>query len=306
MKNALLCLFLLSSGMIRAQNWIDLFNVYYRISPGNDIPYGPDAQRDFSLFTADCKIPVVLNQMNVLIFGYEFHHTWIKTSEPGFTNYSFASHNLQVGLEHKWSGKSKMMFMIMGRLNSDYRQIDLNHFQIGGLALGTINRSENFEWKYGLYFNSEFFGPMLVPLFGFNWKINERLRFKMLFPINLEFAWQPKAWFRGGLRFDGVNASYKAQMVPGQSWSNIYIDRADNNGWLFSEFKLFNNFWLHFKAGASVLRKYRAFYPGDKMSLKLGPVNIEDNRNAGDPKSVPIWFRNGWSFECRILYRLPI
>lgn len=306
MKTALIGLLMLVSGICYTQNWIDLANVYFRASPDNKIPYGIGGERDYHVIGADFKLPVVLNDQNVLIFGYDYQHFIIKSEPFGYTDHNFASNTLQLGWEHKWNDQSKMMFIFMPRLNTDYHRIDIHHFQLGGLALGTTNRSEDFEWKYGLYCNGEQFGLMFVPLFGFNWKISEQLRLKMLVPINLEFAYYPKNWFRCGLRFDGVNASYRAQEIPGLSESDYYIDRADNNAWLFSEFKMFNNFWIHFKAGHSVLRKYRSFLPGDKMFLKLGPVNILDDRNNDDPKSVPIWFSNGWSFEARLTYRLPL
>lgn len=287
-----------------SQNHIDLANAYWRVSPNNSIE-GSTQKRNFNMFVVDAKLPIVLNDENVFITGVEYQHNTTDFSDNSlseFGRYEFASTTLQLGLEHKWNQRSKMLFMGFGRLNTDYNNVGISHFQLGGLAFGTTKRSENFDWKYGLYYNGEFFGHMFVPLFGFNWKINDKWRLKTVIPINLELAYYPNSWFRGGLRFDGVNGSYQV-MLPNPILSNPqrHIDKADNNVWLFTEFNLGKNVWFHLKGGHSVLRKYRFYENNEKLALKLGPVNIGDDR----PESIPL-FENGWSFECRFIYRLPL
>lgn len=301
MKKLLLFLIIIQSFAGRTQNHIDLANVYWRTSPGNAIE-GSNERRNFNMYVADAKLPLVLNDRNVFIIGAEYQHNSITyADEPfiGAPEYEFASSTLQLGLEHKWNDRSKMLFMGLGRLNTDYSNITTKHFQLGGLAFGTTSRSENFDWKYGLYYNGEFFGKMFVPLFGFNWKINDKWRLKTVIPVNLELTYQPKDWFRAGLRFDGVNGSYR--IGPNVFSPNYHLDKADNNVWAFTEVNLGKNVWIHVKAGHSVLRKYR-FYPDEeKLALKLGPVNLGDNRQVTTPL-----FENGISFEMRFIYRLPL
>ena len=307
MKTLLTTLCLLTLTVVNAQNWIDLANVFWRVSPYNGIE-GSTEKRHLNTYVADAKLPVVINDKNVFILGLEHQHNTITSTASSalYPNYTFSSSMMQLGWEHKWNDRSKMLFMAIPRFNSDYKDVSLRHFQLGGLALGTTKRNENFDWKYGLYYNGELFGPMFVPLFGFNWKMNDHWRFKLIVPLNFELSYKPGDRFRAGIRFDGVNASYAYQAIEGVPLSNGYIDKADNNAWLFSEFHFGKNIWFHLKAGHSVLRKYRYFTEGDKMSMKLGPVNIGDDRNFNDPKTVPVLFKNGFSFEARFIYRLPL
>lgn len=311
MKKLAFLSILLSSYFAFNQGFIDLGNAYWRTSPSNTIGSAQNSanKRHFNMYVLNAKAPIVLSEKSVFIVGLEHMQQTVTTTnnELGlYSDYSFGSSMLQLGWEQQWNDQSKMLFMALGRFNSDYNDVGLSHFQFGGLALGTTKRSENFDWKYGVYANTELFGTMVVPLFGFNWKMNDQMRFKLLIPLNFEYSYQPKNWLRAGVRFEGVNGSYAYQSVPGNSWSNKYIDRADNNLWAFSEFKVGGNFWFHLKAGHSVLRKYRVFDEGDKMALKLGPVNIGDERNDGAPKEVTTWFENGYSFEARIIYRFPL
>ena len=301
-KIFLFCVFILLLPLANGQNWVDLGTVTSKYSPNNSIPGSPDSRNLFSL-SFNAKLPIVLNDNNVLIVGLDHQYNSISrnySSGPGsFNEHPFSSSMVQLGLQHDWNKKTKTLFMAMGRLNSDYFEVDASHFQMAGLVLSTTKRTKDFHWKYGVYYNAEFFGPMIVPLFGFNWKINEKWRLKTVIPINLELSYQAKSWFRTGLFFEGINASYR--VFNYSTLPKDYMDKADNNLSLFSEFHLGKNIWFHIKGGMSVLRKYRIYENNERLTLKLGPVNIGDNR----PETNTL-FNNGPFIEGKIIYRLPL
>ena len=300
----LLCFtFLIYLNVSNAQNWVDLVTVTNKYSPNNQIESDPNTRNLFTL-GINAKLPIVLNDDNVLIIGLDHQYNSITTNySPGsvgsFNEYPFSSSMLQFGLSHDWNEKSKTFFMLMGRLNSDHYDVNFSHLQLAGLALTTTKRTKDFHWKYGVYYNAEFFGPMIVPLFGFNWKINEKWRLKTVIPINFELSYQPKSWFRSGLFFEGINASYR--VFNYSTIKDDYLDKADNNISLFSEIHLGKNIWLHGKAGISIIRQYRVFENDEQLTLKLGPVNIGDNR----PETQAL-FKDGVFIEGKIIYRLPI
>ena len=289
-------LFFVSLGF--GQNSLDLANLYYRTSPLNSVK---DSAHAYTLntFAADFKLPLVINDENVALIGLDYQKNAVQNSLQSRDNIDFTSASLQIGLEHKWNKRSKMLFMSITRLNSDFKSIGFNHFQQGGLVLGTTAHSSHFDWKYGAYYNGEFFGPMFVPLFGFNWKMNDQWRLKVIVPLNFDLSYQPTANFITGLRFDGVNASFRTNQNPLQK--DAYIDKADNNLWAFSELEIGKNCWFHIKAGYSILRKYRIYEKSDELNWKLGPVNFGDERPA-----VATTFDNGFSFEARFIYRLQL
>jgi len=281
-----------------SQNSIDLANVYYRTSPLNSVQ---DSAHSYNLNTVavDLKLPLVINDNNVALVGVDYQNNTIQANHIDREKLKFSSAAVQIGLEHKWNNKSKMLFMSITRLNSDFKSININHLQEGGLVLGTTSRSANFDWKYGGYYNREFFGPMFVPLFGFNWKMNDKWRLKLIIPLNFELSYQHTPSFISGIRFEGVNASFRTNQNPLNE--NAYIDKADNNCWAFTEFELGKNCWLHLKAGYSILRKYRIYNQTDEMNWKLGPINIGDDRTVIEQQ-----FQNGFSFEARFIYRLQL
>jgi hypothetical protein len=279
---------------LQAQNYIDLANVYWRNSPLNQTPNGDGNRFNFDLFGADLKIPVELNKRNALIIGSEYLHSRF-TSNSG--RIVVSSLSLQLGYQHKWNDGFRSLFMVIPKISSHRLSNPLNTtFQMGGLVLNTKNRSDQFSWKFGLYYNEEFYGPLFVPLFGFDWKFRKSHRLRIIAPIDLEYVYTTSTKFkmRYGLRFIGVNASYQLQ-------NNLYLDKADNNIWLFSDFYLTKNVVLHLKAGHSILRKYRIYTMGEKVTAKIGPSNINDDR----PNTNPL-FNEGWSFESRLTFRLGL
>jgi len=303
MKTILTSLIIFTFSTAFAQKWVDLANVYWNTSPANAAD-STNSKWNLNTFAIDLKAPVVLNDDNVLLFGLAHQQNVItdNVNLNGDNSLKFSSSMIQIGWEHKWNAKSKMLFMSMTRLNTDFKFVDLSHFQQGAVALGTTSRSEKFDWKYGLYYNAEFFGPMFVPLFGFNWAINEKWRLKMVIPVNLELSYMPSDKFRTGLRFDGVNASYRTNLNTNLNWIDGYhIDKADNNAWAFAEFNLGKNVWIHAKAGYSIIRKYRIYEDSDQMNVKFGPVNVGDDRVETNRM-----FKNGLNFEARFIYRLPL
>lgn len=295
-------LFLFCSTFSYAQNWIDIGTVTTKLAPNNSTSE-TNNKRSLSSLAINAKLPIVLSESNVLIVGLNHQINSIQDSKKVFFEGipQFSSSMLQLGLQHEWNEKSKTLLMAMVRLNTDYNKIDQSHFQMAGLILSTTKKTKDFHWKYGAYANTEYFATMIVPLFGFNWKINDKWRLKTVIPINLELSYQPKKWFRTGLFFEGINASYRITQYDSLGFNSKYIDKADNNLSLFSEVHLGKNFWFHLKSGISVLRKYRVYDNEDQMTLKLGPINIGDNR----PESE-VLFDNGWFIEGKIIYRLPL
>lgn len=298
MKKCLVLLIGLLSCTSYGQNFVDIASVYYRMSPANKIS-GSSNQMNFNTFAVDVKLPVPLSDRTVAILALEYHQSTFSYTNNISPSFDLTSYGVQMGVQHDWNHRFNTLAMVVTRYNTNFSDKNFgNNFQIGGVFLNKHKRDGNFTWKYGLYFNSEFFGPMFVPLFGFIWQINEKTKLNITAPVNLELRYTMNERFSGGLRFDGVNGSYNL-LSPGGS--RLYVDRADNNVWLFNDFYVTKNLVFHLKAGYSVLRNYRTFDFDDKLNIKLGPVNIGDNRVETDK-----WFQNGWSFEGRMIFRLPL
>lgn len=276
-----------------AQDYIDLFQTYTRYSPANNSEYFEKVE--YLQFGGEAKLPIVLKNKNVIIIGGEFNALHFDARhDTQFHEKLYETRGL-FGYKHNWSEKWNTLTVFAPKLTGEYKTIKTENFQFGGLVLNSFKKSEHLELKFGAYFNQESFGPMIVPLLGWNWKVNDSWRIKGTLPVNLDIIHSGEQ-LNYGLQFIGKNASF----LKSTAGKSQYVDMADNNVWAFGEFKLTKNWLIHAKAGHSVLRKFSFYDEGNQMNMKLGPVNIGDNRATGTP-----WFNNGWSFEMRMIYRFP-
>ena len=304
MKVLTLFTFLGLGPVLWGQNYIDLANIYWRTSPGNS-KHGTKESVNFNTYSFDAKAPIVLSKKSTLIFGLDVANNNIDNTTTN-ESWIFSSTMLQLGYELKCNDHFKTIFMVLPKLATNFTGgIDSKDFQIGATALSTMKRGD-IDWRFGFYVNTDLFSVMVVPLLGFNWKINEKWRCKLLLPVNLELSRiMNKKWI-AGLLFVGSNASYRLrqQLNPNTIYPNSYqpyMDKADNNAWLFSDIYITKNLVLNIKAGHSVLRKYRIYDEQDKLGLKIGPLNVGDDRFDS-----PTLMDDGWSFETRFIFRLPL
>ncbi len=86
---------LLFSGVLYAQNFVDLANIYWRTSPSNSIEGSAD-KVDFNTWAMDAKVPVVLSDKLTLLPGFELTNNRISNSTD---NWIFSSTTLQLGAE---------------------------------------------------------------------------------------------------------------------------------------------------------------------------------------------------------------
>ncbi len=124
--------------------------------------------------------------------------------------------------------------------------------QIGGAVLNTYLKKENLKFKFGAYYNSEFFGPFFLPLLGIDWNVNPKLNVFGVLPagMTIEYKASPKK-FHTGIMFRTITNSYD------MNFTTSFVRINDNHLKLFFDFYLPGNTVFSLEAGHSVLRKYK-------------------------------------------------
>lgn len=286
-----------------AQDHFDAANVYYRTGPYADAIDIENIQRTISNFTANVKYAKQNSDSSAaFIAGLEFNRLDLKfkgfypNNETFEYNYDVFSVGLQLGYKRTWNDKWETLFMAIPRLNSDFDSITSQHFQAGGLVLATKHKNDRFAWKFGTYYNSEFFGPFIIPLLGWSWKINSKWQFDLLLPVTANLIYQPRKNYRTGIMFDGSNGSYR---VSGANRN--YVEKLDNNIAWFNEVYMTKNIVFHAKIGHSFLRYYRSYHGDEQIGLKVGPAVFGDERTERLDD-----FGNSVTFEGRLIFRIPL
>lgn len=203
----LLILFILSvatHAQMSAQYFVDIFSFNRQ---AYNVPNGAQTGG----FFVNAFIPKVLESGNTFFVRAHYENLSMKRDTLS-ANYS--SITLPVGMQVQLKNpKVKFTGLIIPKIaGADLGAPMSDIFQIGAYSLFTVTESEKFRYKFGLYYNREFFGNFFVPLVGLDWKASERFMIFGTLPQSLKasYAVIPQR-VNAGLAFRSMTRSFRAE-----------------------------------------------------------------------------------------------
>ena len=147
----------------QAQDYVDLATAEYTKTPQN--------QFDSSLNTSSVQkaninltAPVKLKNGSSLLFGVVYDRLQTKLFEQQEDEVSFSAYTLKLGINVKYSDKWSATYLLLPKIASNFEEsLTKNDYQIGGIILAKLKKSEHFNYKFGAYINGDRFGSFLVP-----------------------------------------------------------------------------------------------------------------------------------------------
>jgi hypothetical protein len=155
-----------------------------------------------------------------------------------------------------------------------------NACQYGGAIIISCQKNEKLTYKYGLYFNREFFGNFFMPLAGIDWRINAKNNLFGVLPGNMTYEHKVSSLFYYGATFRAVTNSYKLPVFdPCSSDSSMqkYMRIDDNQLAVFIDCYLAKHVVINMEAGHSLFRKMSMGMKGDTTPLSKTILTSQDN-----------------------------
>jgi hypothetical protein len=85
-------------------------------------------------------------------------------------------------------------------------------FQLGVYSLFTVTQSDKFRYKFGLYYNREFFGNFFIPLVGIDWKVSDRFTIYGTLPNSMKFSYAvAPSRVNTGIAFRSMTRSFRGE-----------------------------------------------------------------------------------------------
>jgi hypothetical protein len=255
-----------------AQPYFDVLNIHYLNSPEERIISSKENPSAINYFSSQIGLPFKMKE-DILVLNPFYEHYRLMLQPDETTIETLRSVGLPVTFLKQWKKPAwKTAFVFIPRINSGLKDIQSKDFQYGGALLFSYKKKENLKYKFGLYYNSEFFGPFIIPLLGIDWNINERINLFGVLPGNLALEYKFCASLYGGINFKSITNSYRFDGLS-------YLKISDNYLKLFLDYYLVKKCVVTIEAGHSVLRKYEtgntpdsfiANHFGDGLLLKAG------------------------------------
>lgn len=204
--------------------------------------------------TAGMQLPLKLREDYLIISP--FFEKYSIDNEAGQNLYGVS---LSLAYLKQWKNKSwKTAFAFIPRISSDFKNVSSNDYQLGGAVVATYQKKENLSYKFGAYYNSEYFGFFMLPLFGMEWEINDRLNISGILPAHVNLEYKSGKQIYTGVDLQFITNSFRL-------YNDYYYRIDDNHLKLYADFYLTKNLVLTAEAGHSVLRKYTLGIRNEEM-----------------------------------------
>ena len=150
---------LLSFNITLGQNYVDVLKVNASTTPDNTFDTSTTKTKITQL-DIDLTVPIKINERLSIITGVMYEIFQTKLFEDGNVK-TFGSTALKIGANKQfndhWSGTA----VLLPKIASDYKSISGKDIQVGVVGIMKYKRSDNMNYKFGLYYNSELLGPFL-------------------------------------------------------------------------------------------------------------------------------------------------
>lgn len=200
----------------------------------------------FNLF-----IPKQYKNSNVLIAG--FNYEMINSTIISDSSYSSKLYLLALPIGFRFASKDKKSntaVMTFQKLASDFKdKIDGKDYIFSAAVLHTRFKKDNLSFKFGMYYSREFWGNLIVPLFGVDWRPTERLYLYGVLPsfYRIEYNAIKKKLYTGvGIRF----ASRSFRLSSAQD--NDYVRYGEIQTKFFVDYCLYKYVLLFAELGYSI------------------------------------------------------
>ncbi len=279
-----------------AQKYVDLAKMYYSFSADNKFENSDSITRIQEL-GVDITIPVVINSSDAILTGliYERNQTKLFASQPEQT---FSVIGLRAGLSKKHSDKWSGTYFLIPKLASDFKDLSGKDFQIGAIVLMKYNKRDNLNYKLGAYYNTELFGPLIVPLFGLYYlSANKKFETNLTLPFLADANYKVHERLNVGINFNGLVRSYRLSDIP-ESDQGGYVVKASNEVFSYLKFNLSKSLSIQTRVGYSIGRSYRVYAESDKITVGSILIKVGDDR-----EQLNTDFEDGFIYQASLLYR---
>ena len=242
-------------------------------------------------------MPVVINSSDAILTGliYERNQTKLFESEPEET---FSVIGIRAGLSKTHSDKWSGTYIVIPKLASDFEDFSSKDFQIGAIVLMKYHKRPDFNYKVGLYYNAELFGPLFVPLFGlYHLSKNEKFETNLTLPFQADANYKLHSRLNVGINFNGQVRSYHLSDIP-ESDHDGYVVKASNEVFSYLKFNLGKSLSIQTRVGYSIGRSYRVYDETDKITVGSILIKIGDDR-----EQLNTDFSDGLVYQASLLYR---
>ena len=298
-KYYILLRLLLASAVAVSQNYIDVLKVTASTTSNNQFDSSATNTKLNELLV-DLTVPVKINNTSAILTGVIYESIQTKLFADGNPK-NFGSSTLKLGFNKQLNQRWSATVLALPKMASDYNSFNSSGFQLGGIALFKYKKNDNLNFKTGLYYNTESFGPFFVPMLGVYYQSpNKKFEANIMLPLQADVNYKVLPFMNVGCNFNGQVRSYHLNHVTDANPST-YVTKSTNEVFGYLKFNITKSISLQTKIGQSFGRTYKIYDEKDKVTVGLPATFIGNKRQQLNSN-----FSNGMIFQMTLLYRLHL
>ncbi len=266
----------------------------YSLSPSNQVK-NQSQKATIQAIGLALAFPINLSKKNVLIFLPTFNRFSINYTHsiPDLSVYQITP---QITWLYRWNDHFRSTISLVPQLSSDLKNIDHQHWQMGSALLFYLEKSDRLTFQFGAFYSKNFYGTLLSPLIGLDWKLNEKIRIQARIPEygTLDFALKDRVHL--GLKYQTALNSYRI----GKEVSLPYLEQRQGELAVYAEYFLSKDWVLQARFGHTLWRKLRTYNKEDDLPLRIASFPLKKDRRVSFNEDI----KNGFFFQFGIIYRV--
>ena len=297
MKSFLSAVLILISFTVFSQDYVDLAKGHYANTPVNQFDSATSGTR-VQEFGLDVILPIELKSKNYFLTGFYVEGISANVTPENSNLSSVYTTNLKLGMQFFYGDKWEATYMLLPKLSSDFKAIGGKDFQLGAVVLFKFKKKANFNYKFGMYYNNELFGPFFVPILGLYYQSpNKKFETNLNLPLSADANYSLYSWFRVGLNFSAFVRTYHLN-EPYQGNSDNYLAKTTNEIYGYLQFHATKSILIQTMVGYSIGRNYRIYDIEDRVTWGLSAFKFGDDRDQLNTD-----FSDGMILKAKLIYR---
>lgn len=282
------------------QDYVDLAKAYYSNTPVNQFDSTTNGTR-IQEFGLDLTAPIKISDSLYFLTGLFAESISTKVAPENSNLTSVYTTNVKLGINIKHSKTFESTFLLLPKLSSDFKAIGAADFQIGAVALLKFIKHKRLNYKLGMYYNGELFGPFFVPILGLYYiSENKKLEVNLALPISANINYALSNKLKTGLSFSAFVRTYHLN-EPYQGNPDNYLTKTTNEIYGYLQYHATKSLIFQANVGYSIGRNYRIYDERDKLKFGLSAFKFGDQR-----KQLNADFQDGVILKLRFLYRFNL
>ncbi len=183
-----------------------------------------------------------------------------------FNESCFYQFSVRLAWRHKLSNSWDAALFISPSLASAYGNFSSEAWMWSGGIRITNRTGQSLLYYFGIAYSNRFLNNLLVPVAGFKWNPVPHINLSFDLPSRARLLWEISERIHTGLQFAG---NREISYLPNQQEYD-YFWLTERNLSLFSDFKLFRNWWISADLGYSLKRNLLAYRKPAHALWRLG------------------------------------